>query len=118
VAAFAARLVNTLAERACGKPVLPYHTALNVNYPAKAPADIAGVKLARQGTRPFADISFKETKPNLYVPVFGPATGADSPDSDAAYLAEGYITISVLDGDYSIAAEPRGIFAPLTELKP
>jgi 5'-nucleotidase len=97
VAAFGARLVTSLAETACGKRVLPYRIALNVNYPAKAPVNVPGIKLARQGTKSFADISFTEKQPGVYVPVFGPATGPDSPESDAAYLARGYITISVLN---------------------
>ena len=49
--------------------MLPYRIALNVNYPAKAPADVAGVKLARQGTKSFADISFTQKQPGVYVPV-------------------------------------------------
>ncbi len=118
VAAFGARLVTSLAERACGKPVLPYRIALNVNYPAKAPADVAGIKLARQGTKSFADISFTEKQPGVYVPVFGPATGPDSPESDATYLARGYITISVLDGDYSTPPRPGRDLASLKRLKP
>ncbi len=119
VAAFAARLVKALAEQACGKPLLPSRIALNVNYPGKPPEGIRGVKLARQGRKLFADISFRSTEPGVYVPVFAPSTGdEDRPDSDAVLLAQGYVTISVLDGDYSVDPGAAGLSAVLKRLVP
>ena len=118
VASFAARLVGALANRSCTAPVLPPRTALSVNYPAAAPGELTGVAFARQGHKAFATISFTEKEPGVYVPVIGPGTGQDDPRSDTELLAKRFVTITVLDGDYSTPPESQSFVARLKSIKP
>jgi 5'/3'-nucleotidase SurE len=118
IASFAARLVDALAAPSCGARVLPPRTALSVNYPASSPRDVAGIAFARQGRRQFADISFTEKEPGLYVVVLKPPTGRDDPHSDDELLDKRFVTISVLDGDYSTPADPGSLVARLKSVKP
>ncbi|MCE2391445.1 MAG: hypothetical protein J4G09_08180 [Proteobacteria bacterium] len=108
VAEFAVRLIDRLAERRdpAGALLAP-GLRLNVNYPSLEPRAVAGVKIAVQGRgTPFA-IVFEEKRPGLFAPGFAAAESArtpDVPDSDAAGLAEGYVTIVPLDTDYTAPA--------------
>jgi 5'-nucleotidase len=118
IASFAARLVGALVERSCGARVLPPRTALSVNYPAAPPREVRGIAFARQGRRPFADISFTEKMPGVYVVALAPPMGHDDPHSDDQLLDKRFVTISVLDGDYSTPAGSRSLIARLQSVKP
>ena len=104
VAAFATKLIGTLvSRRGDSEPLLPPGTALNVNFPALSRTDIKGVHFGTQGRiLPFA-LAYEEKTPGLYVPALGrraPGTN-DVPESDATALERGFVTIVLLDGDYT-----------------
>jgi 5'/3'-nucleotidase SurE len=103
IGSFVARLIGRLQEGACGRnSLLPPNTALNVNYPPLAPAQIRGVRLASQGRAPYFRLSFQALEGGLHVPSFGsPELAEDSPDADTRLFNEGWVTVVPLDGDYT-----------------
>ncbi len=107
VADFAVRLVTHLQNKPAFlsgvEGLLPRRIGLNVNYPPLAPGDVAGIKLSVQGHLSTVSISCVPVAPGLFVPVIGPPPPAtqDVKDSDVLELADGYITVVPIDGDYT-----------------
>lgn len=108
-AGFAVKLIDRLVETAGGRHLLPPGTRLNVNVPGIPWDEIRGVRLAVQGTNAPFGLGFEEESPDVYAPVLrAPSrTRADAPGSDAVALAEGYVTVVLLDADYTAPAGQR-----------
>ncbi|MBK4732332.1 5'/3'-nucleotidase SurE [Oxynema sp. CENA135] len=111
-AQFACRLLDTLAADPLEKPML-----LNVNIPAVAIAQIAGVTLARQGLRRYVDIFEKRSDPRgkTYYWLAGevledieqPADPriSDRIPTDVEAIRENYITLTPLHYDLTAASD-------------
>jgi len=79
--------------------------ALNVNWPGVTADKIAGVRYAVQGRAITFSWGFREVAPGTWAisPSAAPAQ-KDVARSDSALLAKKFVTISVLDGDYTAPA--------------
>ncbi len=107
VAGFAVRLIDALQRSAGGDGLIPPGVRLNVNYPAREPEDIKGVRVAPQGGSFGLGVSFEEQVPGVWAPRLGRAprsSGTASPDGDATLHADGWITIAPLDTDQTAPA--------------
>ena len=100
-AAFVVELVRQLAETG-GGGLLPPRTILNVNYPAVGGDEPAGVRFATvsslRGFRQLFAVA-GDTGPARVETVPGNADRAEE-GSDLALVTDGFVTISVLDGDW------------------
>lgn len=118
VAEFTGHLVERLNAKACGSPLLPERTALNVNYPARARANIQGVRLTRPGRQISQILHFEQIEPGIYrrARIASPDDGQPQGNDDVTLHRRGFITISVLDGSYG--ARPAGTLKHLRALSP
>jgi 5'-nucleotidase len=108
-AAFAVKVIDRLVATADGGPLLPAGTRLNLNVPGIPWSETKGVRFAVQGTGAQFGLTFEEKAPGVYVPAFGAPSGSgtDVDDSDAVALTEGYVTLVLLDADYTAPASQR-----------
>ncbi|MCH2171027.1 hypothetical protein MK489_09610, partial [Myxococcota bacterium] len=109
VAAYSAQLVDRLnSRREPDGGLLPPGTALNVNFPAIRVGQTKGLHFGVQGKgSPFA-LRFEEKSPGVFAPAFARAKSrADVAGSDAEALAQGHVTVVLLDGDYTAPASAR-----------
>jgi 5'/3'-nucleotidase SurE len=114
-AAFAARLVATLAERG-GTPLIPKGIVLNLNHPPRARADVVGVKLTRQGRSTLYTLVYQRTDDGEVQLAYAPSTTEESvPDADTTALAAGYVSITPLDGSWSVGEDALSGLRPLVE---
>lgn len=102
-AELALKLVDDLREaRVEDGRLLPEHTILNVNYPPADPEEILGIRVTQatwdSGVRIAYEESGNEGQLNIRLQLMEPGPGK-SGDADWQWLARGYVTISVLDGD-------------------
>lgn len=111
-AAFMVRLVEQLQATSRDGEILPDRTMLNICFPVPYP-DINGVKITRLGEYTFGDAQFYDVNnviPNGGGLVMVYPTFFQTPDpvanSDYNAHEEGFISISILDGDMT-AATPR-----------
>lgn len=100
-AAFTASLVGVIS--ASGEdPLLPPGVVLNVNYPARRSADVAGVRLTRQGRSILYSLHYEREADGSFAVSFVPSHEIDvSPDADTRAIAEGYVSVTPLDGSWS-----------------
>lgn len=98
--------------------LLPQHTLLNVNYPALESEEIKGIWVlpaARSGGVTF-DYEEAGDTGQLKVKIQAVVPGEDQ--TDWAMFARGFVTISVLDGDWDAGAAIRGdISARLSDIE-
>ena len=90
--------------------LLPEHTILNVNHPAVRPSGIRGVRIARADRSAGVRFDYKETdQAGRLSIVLTPAKpdSAESVGADMDLFAQGYVTISVLDGDWDAGKDLR-----------
>jgi 5'-nucleotidase len=97
------------ASRPADGRLLPDRIVININCPAPASGGLAGLRfapLSRRGSfaREFQPTSTPDEVRATLVPVT-PAT--DEGDTDLALFARGFVTLTVLDGDWSVAS-PAG----------
>jgi 5'-nucleotidase len=125
VAAFAVALIAHLESKPgalANQPgLLPAGVALNVNYPALPPEEVKGVKLTVQGRATSASLIFVPIGGGLFVPSVGPGddTEPDVKDSDTVALAEGYITVTPIDTDFTASpSQVNRLQSVLAELTP
>lgn len=112
-AQFTALLVAALAARG-DDPLLPAGIVLNVNYPARPRAEVAGVKLTRQGRSILYALHYEREADGSYAVSFEPSYGADPvPGADTTAVAEGYISVTPLEGNWTA---PDGSVPALGEL--
>jgi 5'/3'-nucleotidase SurE len=106
-------IVRQLAETG-GSGLLPARTILNVNYPAVGAGEPAGVRFAtvssQRGFRQLYSVA-GDTGPARVEVVPVEAARAEE-GSDLALVAEGFVTISVLDGNWDAG---RASWQPLLE---
>jgi Predicted acid phosphatase len=115
VAGFTVRLVGQLIANSCSNAVglLPARTAINVNYPPLAPADVEGVVTAVQARLPHFTVGFAPIGGGLYAPTFAGADPSQSgPNSDTVLFSAGYVTVVPIDGNYTAA---RGVAAKIDQ---
>ena len=89
-------------------------TALNVNVPAVAPAEITGVCITRQGTARFREYFERRNDPrgNTYYWLSGETPVEDSnPDTDSVLLKENKITITPVHYDLTCDEELKRLKA-------
>jgi len=105
-AAFVVEVVRQLAETG-GGGLLPPRAVLNVNWPAAGNGPPVGVRFAtvssQRGFRQLFSVA-GDTGPARVELVAADAERAEG-GSDLALLAEGFATVSVLDGDWDAGAQ-------------
>jgi 5'-nucleotidase len=97
----AAYFVGILITKVMDKG-LPSGTFLNVNIPACAPEDIAGVRITRQGISPLKETFHKRTDPRKQTYYWqGVETQVfdQEPDTDGAALCQNYISVTPVQCD-------------------
>lgn len=99
-------LVRQLAETG-GGGLLPPRAVLNVNYPAVGGDEPAGVRFAtvssRRAFRQLFSVAGDSGPARIETVAADPGRAEDG--SDLALLAAGYVTLSVLDGDWDAGRE-------------
>ena len=118
-AAMAGRFVELLASLRpwfCTGNAHDGHRLLNVNFPSADVADIKGVRAADAAPRPDFGVQYKSAGLDRYQGswVDKPHTSANN-DTDSAWLARGYITVTPLDANY--ASPPPAVEQLSTMLK-
>lgn len=114
-AGFTAELVEALAAAAGDGPLLPRDAVLNVNYPIVAGSVAGGapkgVRFAENGRYSAFTYDYVETGRPGEVRLAFAAEDAPEPDprADTALFAEGFVTITVLDGELAAGAGPEGV---------
>jgi 5'/3'-nucleotidase SurE len=120
--AIAAVLVNQIialldAGRPAGTKLLPDRLVINVNVPAR---QITGVKWAPlSGRSPYRRVYSETGNPNEVQSRLAVAPAVDAEvDTDLALFAQGYVTLTLLDGDVSVGVAPAGaeVIARLSKL--
>jgi 5'/3'-nucleotidase SurE len=98
VAAHVTRLIHSARGWFCERGRVERATSvLNVNYPARAVASIAGVRVATQGRTTDLHLVFEPVGGGAYESRRKPGTPAgDAPDSDNVLLGAGYVTVTPL----------------------
>jgi 5'/3'-nucleotidase SurE len=120
--AIAAALVNQVialldAGRPAGTKLLPDRLVINMNVPS---TEIAGVKWAPLSSRsPYRRVYSATGNPDEVQSrlAVSPAVASEV-DTDLALFAQGYVTLTLLDGDVSVGAAPAGaeVIARLSKL--
>ena len=106
VAQFAVELVDALFMDV--EVTFPSGVSLNVNYPGLAKEDIKGVVLTTQGRSLDYSLRYKQATLAAQTVLVAEIIEVDADvldlqGSDVAAFREGYITITLLDGDYAAA---------------
>ena len=114
-AAFVVELIESLRLAAQdGGGLLPEHTLLNVNYPARLPKEISGTKVviaARGG--PFTLGYQRTVDPEVFNIALEPTESGDAGilGTDIEAFRQGFIAITVLDGVWDAGDAPRSEIA-------
>jgi broad specificity polyphosphatase/5'/3'-nucleotidase SurE len=94
--------------RPAGGGLLPEHTILNINYPAVQRDDIKGIRVSQAARSAGVSIDYEETgeagRLRIAIAPLQPSTDENN-HTDWELFARGYVTISVLDGDWD-AGQP------------
>jgi 5'/3'-nucleotidase SurE len=119
VAEFVAKLVARLTRNGKLYGLTP-GLGLNVNYPALAPNEVKGVRIAVQGRAPLFTWGFAEVGEGTFTfSASAPPDVKDVPNSDATLFREGFVTVVPIDGDYTAdLADRKRIAALLKTLRP
>jgi 5'-nucleotidase len=104
-ARFVVRTIADLRATAGRGPLLPPHTALNINYPAREAADVSGVAWANIGRGTHFGIGFERAGTDSVRVVFQEARGEETvDDADTTLFDRGFVTLTLLDGDLAAPA--------------
>lgn len=99
------------AARAWGERVLrplvghdlPQRTLVNINFPARAPDDVRGIRVATQGMRDYGRLKIVENRDPRGFPYYwfglGPMVGTPEHSTDLEAIADGYIAVTPLHLD-------------------
>jgi 5'/3'-nucleotidase SurE len=99
VGGHAARLIGASRGWFCkGGRVAHPRTVLNVNYPARRVADLAGVVVARQGSATDLRVSFAAAADGRYEATTRRDAAPDERGTDRDWLARGYATVTPVTG--------------------
>jgi 5'/3'-nucleotidase SurE len=88
--------------------LLPAHTILNVNYPAAEPDEIKGIRVLQAARSAGVRFDYEETDEAGRLKIVLTPLEPDNAESDGTdwqLFAQGFVTISVLDGDWD-AGQP------------
>lgn len=108
VAVHLVKLVGATRSWFCeGGNVVRARTALNVNYPARPVAQVAGVVVARQGSGTDLRIAFAPSADGEYRAQTSRIAPPDEHDADDHWLALGYVTVTPVSGAIGAAEVPR-----------
>jgi 5'-nucleotidase len=113
-AQFIAELIDELQDsREELELLLPGRIVLNVNYPPLNSEKIRGVRLVKISRKGGFIISYQKTDMSgQIVPRLEIATHDDSPEvTDLKLFLEGYITLSALDGSWSVGQDSYSLMA-------
>lgn len=118
-AAFAVSLVRLLVSSG-DERLLPPDVLLNVNHPPRKRADVAGVKLTRQGRSTLYSVVYTSQGDGAASMAFAPTVGEETvPDADTTAVAAGYVSVTPLDGSWTADAafeDVRGLARRLDSL--
>jgi 5'-nucleotidase len=104
-------LIFDLQQASAGDgSLLPEQTILNINYPALGPDEIKGVRVVRAARSAGVSIDYSDIEGGgeagqLKVKIEASDMGAQ--DADLQLFSQGYVTITVLDGDWDAGASSR-----------
>jgi 5'/3'-nucleotidase SurE len=87
--------------------LLPSHTILNVNYPALVPEEIRGVRVVPAARSAGVSIDYNETDESGKLSIEIQAADMGAPDADLQLFSQGYVTITIFDGDWDAGAALR-----------
>jgi len=108
-ASFVVRTIRELqATRAAdgSDSLLPDYTVLNINYPAREAAQVAGVAWANIGRAAHFGVGFEREGSDSVRVVFQSAEGEESVrNADTTLFDAGYVTLTLLDGDLIAPSE-------------
>jgi 5'-nucleotidase len=108
VAAHVAWLLSATRGSFCEEGrVVRGRTVLNVNYPGRPVAELAGVKVVHAGRAAGLRIRFEPGPGGTYVPRVESTTAPSAADDDGGSLARGYVTVTPLSGDLEDREAPR-----------
>jgi 5'-nucleotidase len=98
---FLARVVGALsASRGANGGLLPEHTVLNINYPAREASEITGVAWARIGRGSHFDFGYERAGSDRVRIVFGGGASRETiEEADTTLFDAGNVTLTLLDGD-------------------
>ena len=103
-AAAAVSLVRVLVARG-GERLLPTGMLLNVNHPPRVAADVAGVKLTRQGSATLYEVVYTKEGEGRARLAFAPSPRTETvPNADTTAIANGYVSVTPLDGKWTADA--------------
>lgn len=91
---FLVRLIENL-------PALNDNSVININYPAVANGRVAGVKWAKLATHSILTTNYTLGEDGRWAPAYNTESETNA-RSDAALLASGYVTLTLLDGNMSV----------------
>ncbi|MEM8695889.1 MAG: 5'/3'-nucleotidase SurE [Pseudomonadota bacterium] len=81
----------------------PERTLINVNFPARMPEDVQGIRTVSQGMRDYGRLQILENKDPRGYPYYwfglGPMVGTPEHSTDLEAVADGYIAVSPLHLD-------------------
>jgi len=102
--ALVVRVIRRLDASRVDGALLPEHTALNINYPARAAEQVAGFAWARIGRSDSFRFGYERdgSAADRLKLVFRPTNASESVKrADTTMLERGYATVTLLDGDVS-----------------
>ncbi len=113
-AGFAADFVAALAEEE-GR-VMPGGISLNVNLPARPIDTVHGVRLTRQGSSVLYVLQYEPGAEGSYRVDFAPSDIEETVDgADTTALAEGWISVTPLDGSWAVGEDVWSKLEPLAK---
>ncbi len=108
VAAHVTGLVSAARGWFCDEDrVVRGRTVLNVNYPGRPVADVAGVKVVHAARAAAIRIRFEPAPGGAYASRVESTAPTPAADEDGAALARGYVTVTPLSGDLENRDVPR-----------
>jgi 5'/3'-nucleotidase SurE len=120
-AALTTQMITALmASRPEGGKLLPERLVINMNVPALSAAKLQGIRWAPLSSRsPYARVYTTSANPDEVVSRLTASGGAgDEKETDLALFAQGFVTLTVLDGDLSVtAASTAAVTSRLSRLR-
>ncbi len=115
-AAFVVALVAHLGASRNGGPILPEGITLNVNNPPLHGSALNGVRLTRQGRSSLYKIVYTTAEDGSVSMGFQPSTRREPVENaDTTAIAEGYVSITPLDGSWTAGAAAIESLEPLAQ---
>lgn len=114
-AAFVVALVDHLVANRGDGPILPAGVTLNVNHPPLHRSALNGVRLTRQGRSTLYTIVYETADDGTVMMGFQPSTRKEPVENaDTTAIAEGYVSLTPLDGSWTAGSAEIRSLEPLT----